>query len=220
LLVSSTGVQARQPVLGLYGAGGLAGASSHRVLYTGLGTYGDNASAPVPGLYSADFCPGPDPCGSALVAAWGEATGPIALDNAGNAFVEQTAYSTEDQTIRGFPATSVAPEAAPTDGTTLITLPGFGSELAAMGQEGSNPGILFFQPFDANTYIAEDVVALPYTVYNDMMVAGDTAVPTITLATPGTTVTLMTDPIGRLWLGMVTEPGVTTFFVLDRTPAP
>ncbi|MBI4954435.1 MAG: hypothetical protein HY908_20590 [Myxococcales bacterium] len=219
LLVTGAAVAARFAVSGFFDGVGIGAPAGGRLLYTGLTPLAEGASAPpLPAAYSADFCAGLDLCASGPVASWGEANGPIALDADGNVFVVETSFSTGDLALRGFAASTVAPGAPATDGVELFTLPGFGSELAAMGGAGAAPGLVFFQPFDPTSFEALDVVGLRYITSDALVGAVGPAHTAITLATPGTAVSLMADATGRLWLGAVTAPGETTFFVLGRDP--
>jgi hypothetical protein len=79
------------------------------------------------------------------------------------------------------------------------------------------PGIVLFQPYD-NTLKAMDVIALSYSVSHTNIEAADDVKVAFSLVSPNTPVTLMTDLDGRAWVGVVTSPGTTTFYVLDRDP--
>lgn len=219
LLLSGGAVAQRRAVVGWFAAVGLGDAGDDgRVLHTSLTELGQPFAAQVPALYAADFCVGPVLCGVSTVAAWGEASGPVATDQDSNVFVFQTAFSTGDQTLRAFAATTVAPGAAATAGDELFTVSGFGSELAALSPDHASPGLVLFQPFNPSTFEALDVVAQPYAVADDTVaIAGDPSM-ALSLVTANTAVTLMTDDSSRLWVGVATGAGQSTFYVLGRRP--
>lgn len=220
LLLASDAVAERHPVVGLFGAAGIATAADEgRLLHTSVTALGSAGASPVPALYAADFCAGPVGCGTGAVATWGEANGPVALDQDDNSFVMQTAFSTGDQTLRGFEASTIGAGTGATAGQELLTLPGYGSELAALSPDGSDSGLVFFQPFDGATYEALDIIAVPYTV------SGTTVAPTthgtaLSMASANTPASLMTDDAGRLWVGLSSGAGQSTFYVLARRPPP
>lgn len=195
-----------------------------RFLYTGLSAI-DDESANENGLYAADTCglgdllPGGDPtCNAPIqIAAWGDASGPVAVDAAGNVFAIQSSFS-GDQEARGFASSTIAHGGAAAMGDTLFTMGGFGSSLAAIAPDGAAKGILAFQPFDGTTFEALDVVALAYTATATAVTADGMPVKLLQLAAPGTALSLMTDDTERLWVAGKTGMTQTTFVVLARKP--
>ncbi len=202
-------------------AGVAAGATNGRLFYSGLSPLGASSQSQN-GLYAADACASPMPelgagtgCSpSALVDAWDENSGPVAVDRDGDVFAVLTSSSADTQEARGFAAAKVAQGAPPTKGVTLFTLPGYGSGLAAIAPSGSDPGVLVFQPFDGTTFSALNVVEQRYTVSGDVAASGAPAtLLEIPAKSPG--FYFMTDDTDRLW---VASPGMstTTYVVLDR----
>ena len=195
------------------GAFGLA-VRGNRILHTGLSAANGKPNA-IAGLYAADVdATGLEFESSELIDAFGLATGPVAVDAAGNAFVIMTDYETGTQELRGYDAASVAPGQGPTQGATLATLQGYGDALAVVAAEGDLPGLIAFQP-NAASGEHLDVVLQRFTVDGSAVTASGEAATLLTLATPDTNVTLMTDDQNRLWVGL-SENGTATFFVLDR----
>jgi hypothetical protein len=197
------------------------GAAQGRLLYTGLSILGVS-TAGQNGLYAADACSSPSPnlgagtgCGApALVSAWDENSGPMALDKNGDAFVVLTSATAGTQEARGFGAAKIVSGQPATAGTTLFTIPGFGTSLAAITPTPSAPGLLVFQPFDATTFAADNVVEQSFTVSGDVAASG---APKTLLTLPATSagVSVMTDDTDRLWVAS-TDATSTTYVVLDR----
>ena len=207
---------------GAYALAGLGDATSGRLLYTALSPIGA-PTTDTNGLYAADACDMPKQdlgagtgCQApAAIAAWGDASGPVAVDHDGNAFVVLPSFGTGDQEARGFAAADVARGANPSEGVSLFTLPGFGSTLAAIAPAGAHPGLLVFQPFDMNA-TPLDVIAQPYTTSGGVKAEG---APAKLLAVTATAagLSLVRDDAERLW---VIAPGETktTFVVIARRP--
>ena len=169
-----------------------------------------------PGVYAAERCAPEGLCDGQAVSTWGEATGPIAVDQQGNVFAIQTSpYTSGDQSLRGFEASTVAPGTGSTTGDELFTMAGYGSELAAASDAGASAGTVYFQPYDSTTYEALDVVAQRYTTGGSTVVPDGPYSTALTMVTANTPVALLTDEGGRLWVGIVTAAGQTSFFVLD-----
>lgn len=220
LLLDDT-VAERRPVAGLYGSVGIGRPfEPGRVIHSSLTALGDGSGTQAAGLYAGDYCMGPPPisCGTTPIATWGEANGPLAADQQSNVFAVQTWFSTGLQSLRGFEATTLSPHAPATEGDVLLTMPGFGTELAAMSPTTASPGLALFQPYDATTFEALDIIALPYSVSHANIEPGGAVTVAFSMVSRGTPVTLMTDLDGRAWVGVVTSPGTTTFYVLDRDP--
>jgi hypothetical protein len=211
-------------VNGIYALAGVSdGAQQGRLLYTGLSPLGATTTSDN-GLFAADACSAPAPdlgagqgCApSALVSAWGEYSGPIAIDKSGNAFAVLTKASDGTQEARGFVSAKIARGAPPTAGVTIFSIPGFGSSLAAIAPTASAPGVLVFQPFDAKTYDALDVIAQRYTAGADVAAMGQPAT-LLTGASKTSGLSFMTDGEDRLWVAASTDTK-TTYVVLAPTP--
>lgn len=227
ILIKGAKVEKRYPVNGAFALGGVASAADEgRLLLTGLSTVGDPAAG-TNGLYAADTCgdaampsllPGGNPaCKAPIeVAAWGDASGPIAVDHDGNVFALTSSFS-GDQEARGFASASIAAGAPATDGSKLFTLPGFGSALAALAPKGAAKGLVAFQPFDGMTFAAEDVIGQQFSVAAGAIEPEGAPAALIKPVTAGTALALFTDDQERLWVAVPTAAG-TTFVVLGRAP--
>lgn len=227
LLVKGGAVEERYATAGAYATAGIAAANAQgRLLLTGLSTIGDK-TAGANGLYAADTCgtaampalvPGQDAsCKAPIgVAAWGDASGPVVADHDGNAFVIMSSFD-GTQEARGFDAASIARGAGPTAGTKLFTLPGFGSNLAALAPTSSAPGLVVFQPTNGTTYKPEDVIEQPYTTTGGKLAAVGAPKTMIKAATLDAFLYVMVDAQERLWVGTDTTAGAT-YVVLARKP--
>ena len=206
-----------------YSVWGISGGNMEgRLLHTGLSALGANGTAN--GLYQADACATPKQdlgagqgCGApALVAAWGDDPGPIGLDEQGNAFVVQGSVASGTQEARAFSASEIARGAPPTKGTKLFTVPGYAGGLAAIAPTAVKPGIVVFQPFDATTFDALDVIAQRYSVAAGVVATGTPT--TLLKVTQGKTgLAVMRDDTGRLWVA-APAMSATTYVVLARVP--
>lgn len=230
ILVAGGAVAERYDVNGFFSGAALGSAQGGRLLYTGLSVLGDTAAG-ANALYAADSCgaagqsprllPEGDPaCPAPIeVAAWGDFSGPVAVDQAGNAFAVQPSFA-GTQEARGFAAAAIArgaPPPTPPGGAPLFTLPGSGSSLAALAPAGDAPGLLVFQPLDPATFDPLDPVAARYAVAADAVQAEGEPAKLFTLATPATPIALMTDDQGRIWAGAPSPGGSgTTFVVIAR----
>lgn len=204
-----------------FGSAAVGAAGATRLLHTGLSPLEGNSAGPT-GLYATDFC-GATLCDppTATIESWGDASGPVAIDALGNAFAVQTSFG-GDQTLHGYAASAVEPEAAGNvAGTPLWTGAGFGSSLAALAPAGGDPGIVMYQPqtFDAenNVVVEGAVVSIRYTVDGGSLVAGDASA-ALVLSEAGTPVTLTGDDEGRVWVGVAEDPQASTFYVVGRRP--
>lgn len=225
LLVTGASIAIRYPVNGFYAGAGVAAADGGRLFYTGLSVLGGMAAGAA-AVYAADTCgadgqgprllpEGDASCPDAIqVAAWGDFSGPVAVDRDGNAFVILVSFA-GTQEARAFPAASMARGAGPTEGTALFTLPGSGSSLAALAPDGGSPGLVLFQPSDPSTFMPLDPVAARYTAGAAIQPEGEPA-PFLQLATPGAALSLTADDAGRLWVGAPSPTSGTTFVVLAR----
>jgi len=229
LLVHDGKVAPKYSVNGLYAAAALGTCAAGRLLYAGLSVVdepmmGDNA------LYAADSCgtEGKDarllPYGDATCASpvavetWGDASGPVAVDSAGNAIAVMVTYDVNgdpSNEAHAFEATKVARGAAPAMGTPLFTKPGFGASLAAIAPSSTDSGIAAFQANDPATFEALDPIEQRYTVSGSAVKPQGTPATLFQLTTADTPVWMFTDPSDRLWLGVSTPTG-SKFLVVAR----
>lgn len=226
ILLDGAAIALRYPINGLFAAAGVSAPAGGRLLHTGLSAVADSATM-VNALYAADTCgtagqdarllPETDPaCAAPIeVAAWGDFSGPIAMDRDGNAFVAMPFFD-GTQEIRAFSAATIAPGAGATAGTSLLTLPGGGVGLAVLAPSAGIPGLLAFQPTDPTTYEALDPIEIAYTADGGVVQADTDPIPLLSLVTPGTLLSFMTDADERLWVSAPTPGGGTTFVVLAR----
>ena len=227
LLVKGSAVDKRYATNGAYAVGGSSAANMQgRVLLTGLSTVGD-ATAGANALFAADTCgtgallPGMDATCKApiTVATWGDSSGPVAVDHAGNAFIVMSSLD-GTQEARGFDAASIARGAAPTAGLKLFTIPGFGSNLAALAPTATAPGIVAYQPTNGTTFLPEDVLEQQYTVTGGKLAAMGVPKTLLQAATTSAMLYVMVDDEERLWVGTdKTAPATgATYVVLARKP--
>lgn len=229
VIVGGANADERYAVNGIFSMLSLAamnGDATGRLAYTGLSNLGE-AAAGTNGLYAADDCdgsflPGGEPaCGAPIqVAAWGDASGPVVADSQGNAFVVMTNFA-GDQAARGFASAKIAEGAAAIAGDDLFTLDGFGQSLAAIAPGDGTAGILAFQPSDASSFEALDVLQIRYSTSADGITVEAAPAPLLTFPSPNTPVAMLTDPQDRLWVGVPVSDGgtmTTTFVVLARKP--
>ncbi len=223
--IASGAVAESYTVNGPYWVAGISdGQGQGRLLYTGLSPLGMPATT-TNGLYAADACSlpmqelgaGTGCSASALISAWDETPGPVAVDKGGNAFAVLNSFSTGNQDARGFLAANVARGQGATPGVPLFTLDGHAGGLAAITPTSTTTGLLVFQPFDATTSDALDIVEQAYTAGTDIAPMGT---PTTLLQVPAGTSTglsFMTDDTDRLWVAF-TGASSTTYVVLARVP--
>lgn len=219
-MIKGATVDRSYDVNGAYALAGVGNATSGRLLFTGLSPIGA-ATENTSGFYAADACDMPmqdlgagTGCqASDAVATWGDSSGPVAVDRDGNAFVVLASFGMGDQEARGFAAADVARGAAPTNGVSLFTLPGFGSSLAAIAPRDGHPGLVVFQPFDMNAKPL-DVVAQPYTTTSGLAAQG-TPAKLLTLASASPLLSLFVDDANRLWVA-ASDDKTTTFVVVAR----
>lgn len=233
LLVKGDAVDKRYDVNGFFSGVGVSagGDGTGRLLYSGLSAL----EAPMDsksGLYAADSCgsvasnPRLVPEGDATCAApsdvslWGEFSGPVAVDHAGNVFAVMTSFSTSDQEARGFEASTVARGAPKTTGVTLFKAAGSGTALAAIAPDASSgaTGVLAFQPSDAATFAALDVIEQRYSVSAGAVKGeGNTGV-LLKLTKPGTLLSMTSDDQDRLWVAGTDGASGTLIVVVARAP--
>jgi hypothetical protein len=220
-LIASGAVATSYTVNGPFGVAAVAAAPSlGRLLYTGLSPLGMPTTS-VPGLYAADACSSPAQAlgagtgcsDSALVAAWGDSTGPVATDSNGDAFAVMTSVANGTQEGRGFLASAVARGAAATAGVTLFSMDGFAGSLAALAPSAGAPGLVIFQPFDSMSFDALDVVGQKFTTSSGLAAMG-TPTKLLTVA-PGQGLSLLVDGSERLWVA-VSGTSSTMYVVLAR----
>jgi hypothetical protein len=229
VMVDGAGAFTRYDVNGLLSMNAV-GLSGGRLLYTGLSPLATSASSTnVGAFYAADSCGtatvsprllpnGDSSCKApAQVATWQAGTsGPVTKDASENVFAGLQTFGTS-QEIRGFERSTIAHNAAPTAGNAVATIAGGGTELAADGKT------LFFQPMDFTSFAAQDVVAIDYTVdASAKKITGATPRSFLKLVKAGTSVSLIADAQGRLWVAVPkagTGATESWFFVLrDKTP--
>lgn len=206
-------------VNGAYAFAGVGAEAGGRLYYTALSRLGQSSES-VNGLYAVDACGSDLGAGTGctppvLVAGWGDVSGPVAVDAAGNVFAVLPSMATGKQEARGFAASAVAPGTGATDGASLFELDGFGSALAAVAPSGELDGALVFQPMDTKG-AALDVIAQAYTAAGGAVAAKGAASKLLTVpASDPPALYLMTDGGGRLWVA-ATSTSSTTFVVLAR----
>lgn len=204
------------PVIGGFGVAALPAGESGRVVVTALGPL--DADASTPGLYAGDGCAEPDElCDAGAVAMWGEATGPVAADADGNVFALMTSFD-GSQEARGWTEEEIlSDEAQPRPGATILELDGFGSPFAAMAPAGEASGMLAFQPADATTFAPVEPIVVRYAVEGGAIAPQGDPQRLLDLEDDQAPVSLTTDDLGRLWVGVPSGAG-TRFVVLDRAP--
>ena len=229
VVATDAGTDERYPMNGLFSIAVVPGAeaTSGRVVHTGLSPLGDEAAG-ANGLHAADDCDGdlaPNGGGTCAepiqIDAWGDASGPVVTDSAGNVIALMSNFA-GDQEARFFAAEEIAEGGGASAGAPLFTADGFGLSLAAMGPTDALEGIAAFQPSDSTTFQALDVLYVRYSAASGSVVASEPA-PLLTLKAVGAPVALLTDPEGRLWAGVSIldeqgSPVSTTFVVLARKP--
>ncbi len=201
-----------------------AAASLGRLLYSGLSPLG-MATTATNGLYAADACSSPAQAlgagtgcsASAVVAAWGDGSGPVAADSNGDVFAVMNSLATSTQEARGFLASSVALGSAATAGVTLFTIPGFSGSLAALSPTATDPGIVIFQPNDSSTFSPLDVIQQKFTTTSALAAMG-TPTSLLTVAAGSTQgLSFLVDGSQRLWVA-VSGASSTTYVVVARRP--
>jgi hypothetical protein len=208
---------------GPYGAGAVLGASMPgRFFFSGLSPLG-MPTTDTNGLYAADACSAATPAlgtgtgcpASAVVAAWGDGSGPVATDSNGDVFAVMTSSATGMQEARGFLASSVAPGSAATAGITLFTVSGYSGSLAALAPAATDPGAVIFQQIDSTTNAPLSVVQQQFTTGSTLAPMGT---PTSLLTVPSTQTqgfSFLVDRAQRLWVA-VNGATSTTYVVLVR----
>jgi hypothetical protein len=201
------------------------GAGQGRLLFTGLSPLGA-PTTDTNGLYAADACSAPTQelgagtgcAASQLIDAWDEYSGPIALDKNGNAIVVLTSATADTQEARGYTAAQVARGAPAAKGTTLFSIDGYSGSLAALAPTATAPGLVVFEPFDATSYFALDVIEQVYSVTGGVVAASGAPTTLLTVPTMMTTgPSFITDEADRLWVA-VSGTTSTTYVVLQRAP--
>ena len=230
LLVKGGAVDKRYATNGAYAIAGASAANMQgRLLLTGFSTVGDAKAGPN-ALFAADTCgtaaqpsllPGMDATCKApiTVSTWGDSSGPVAVDHAGNAFVVMSSFD-DTQEARGFDAASIARGSGPTDGVKLFTIPGFGTNLAALAPTATAAGIVAYQPTDGTTFLPEDVLEQKYTVTAGKLATMGIPTTLLKAATSSAFLYVMVDDQDRLWVGADKAAPATgaTYVVLSRTP--
>jgi hypothetical protein len=233
ILVGSGGTLTRYHVNGFFSAAavGLSTTSGGRLIHTSVSPLGESAmTTNVGGLYAADSCgsaattprlvPGTDASCKAPfeIASWeAGSSGPVAVDPNENLFAINSKFGGK-QELRGFERSTIARGAGPTSGTKIWSLDGYTSELVADGSA------VYFQAFDT-TYTALDVQTIAYAKSGTTISPVGDVKTFLQLTKPGTTVSLVRDDSGRIWVGMSVPgtgdagPTSSVFFVLRaKTP--
>ncbi len=220
-MIAAGAIVTSYDVNGPFGVAAIPAASSlGRLLYSGLSPLG-MATTSTNGLYAADACSSPSPalgagtgCSApAVVAAWGDSSGPVVADSDGDVFAVMDAFS-GPQEARGFLASSVARGAAATAGVTLFTLPGFSGSLAALSPTATGPGLVVFQPLDATTFDPLDVIQQKFTTTGGALAAVGTPAPLLTVA-DAQSLSFLVDGAERLWVA-ASGASSATYVVLAR----
>jgi hypothetical protein len=212
VLLDASALVSDLTLIGGFGLGALSQLPDDRLLYTALSPVG--AAAPLAaGLYVATRCDPGELCDGAAIATWGDATGPLAVDAAGNAFAVMTSFD-GSQAARGWSAEQLDAGAAAGPGTDVFAIAGFGSPLAALAPSGAREGLLVFQAADATTFLPVAPIAVRYAIADGVVVAE--AEEPFLAAGPDTPVSLVADGEERLWVGVPREGGGSTFVVLAR----
>ena len=222
-MIASGAIVTTYTANGPYSAGAVAAASSlGRFFYSGLSPLGMPTLA-TNGLYAADACSSPAQAlgtgtgctAPALVAAWGDSSGPVATDANGDVFAVLTSFANGNQEARGFLASSVARGAAATTGVTLFTVGGYASSLAALSPTATASGLVVFQAIDSTTNAPQDVIEQKFTTGGSLAATGT---PSTLLTVPPALsqgFTFMVDGSQRLWVA-VNGTSSTTYIVLAR----
>ena len=222
-MIASGAIATTYAANGPYIAGAVAAASSlGRFFYSGLSPLG-MPTVNINGLYAADACSSPAQAlgtgtgctAPALVAAWGDSSGPVATDSNGDVFAVMTSFANGNQEARGFLAGSVARGSAATTGVTLFTLAGYSGSLAALTPTATASGLVIFQAIDSTTSAPQDVVQQKFTTSSTLAATGT---PTTLLSVPpgqAQGVSFLVDGSQRLWVA-VNGTSSTTYVVLAR----
>lgn len=220
LMLADATIARSYDVNGAYATAAVGDTTSGRLLFSALSPLG-SVAAGANALYAADACATPTPdlgagdgCQSSLeIAAWGEFSGPVAVDRDGNVF-SVLPYFADTQEARGFAASEIARGAAATPGTKLFELPGFGSSLAAIAPKGAARGKLIFQPFDSMA-TPGDVIAQSYVVEGGKVSPEGTPQKLLAMPTAApVSLYLMTDDQDRLWVAASDDEAKTTTYVV------
>ena len=220
-MIASGAIATSYDANGPYSVAAVPAASSlGRLLFSGLAPLGTTTGG-TNGLYAADACSSPSQAlgtgtgctASALVAAWGDSSGPVTTDSNGDVFAVMNSSANGTQEARGFLASSVARGATATTGVTLFTIPGFSGSLAALPATATDPGVVVFQPFDASTYDALDVVQQKFTTGGSLAAMGAQSM-LLTVAA-AQSLSFVVDGAQRLWVA-ASGTSSTTYVVLVR----
>ncbi len=215
ILLDASAVATRFDAEGLFALVGLAGDTKDRFVYSGLSPVGAPGANSV-ALYTADIC-GKALCasGTESVHTEGDASGPVAVDEAGNVIAVFPDLAKNTQSMRGFAAAAIAPGSMKPTSEELFSRPGAGASLAAIAPTDDASGYAFFQPTLSFEY--KNLIVQRYTADAELATDGpahDALIPT----KPNTDLRIFTDDTGRLWVGIATDAakGESTFFVLAR----
>jgi hypothetical protein len=213
-----------------------------RLLYTGLSLLGSVATAPDEpnALFAADSCGtgaaphfgvapasggagggggagGAGDCEPPIeVHGWGNASGPLAADSAGNVIVVMNHF-VDGNLARGFAAAEIARGAPPTAGTALFTIPGYGNSVAAIAPTVSDAGMVVFQAVEGTA--GANPVVQRYQVNGGKVVA-EAGAPSelLDLSFDGAIALAFNDRHDRVWIAISNPINKAAFFVLERVP--
>jgi hypothetical protein len=198
-----------------------APSSLGRLLFSALAPLGATTGS-TNGLYQADACSSPSEdlgagtgcSASALVAGWGDSSGPVVADSNGDVVAVMNSFANGNQEARGFLASDIARGAPATAGVTLFTLDGYSGSLAALSPTATAPGVVVFQGFDSVTTDPVDVVQQKFTTDGALAAMG-TPSPLLTVASGQPGLAFLVDGSERLWAA-TSAGSSTTYIVLAR----
>ncbi|MGZ5968385.1 MAG: hypothetical protein ACXWP4_12010 [Polyangiales bacterium] len=229
VLATSSGALTRYHVNGFFSAVGvgLSSTSGGRLIHTSVSPLSETVvTTNKGGVYAADSCgsaatsprlvPGTDTSCKAPfeIASWeAGSSGPVVVDPNENLFAINSTFGGK-QELRGFERSTIARGAGATSGTKVFSIDGYTSELVADGSA------VYFQSNDPSSFTALDVQTIAYSVSGTTLSPVGDIKTFLQLTKPGTSVSLVRDDLGRIWVG-VTVPGTgdagatsSTFFVL------
>jgi hypothetical protein len=230
ILVNAAGALTRYHANGFYSATAVGNGSGGRLIHTGVGPLSSmKTTENAGGLYAADTCgmgkllPDGDASCTApqKLATWeAGASGPVTSDPGENVFAILSKFGGK-QELRGFEKSTIARSGKATDGTMIFSDDQYTSDLVADGKA------LYWQPNDAKTFSAVDVMTIGYSVdtAGKKITASGAPKTFLKMKTPGTSVALVRDNLARIWVGVSSPatgdagPTSSVIFVLRaKTP--
>jgi hypothetical protein len=155
-------------------------------------------------------------CGAPLaVHRWGDASGPLTVDSAGNAIVVMNDFAAGND-ARGFTAEEIGRGMPATAGTALFKVPGYGNSVAAMAPTKSDAGMAVFQAVEG--VAGHNPIVQRYAVNGGKLVAVATPTDLLDLNFDGAIVLAFNDRHDRIWLAISNPINKAVFIVLERTP--